>query len=122
MACGFSACLRRAVCAAASVCAPLSQVSCRYQDRVVKTADFLLRLQCKNGAIRDFAGADTVNAVKAAREFGLIGANSKRTARIEGMRAICEALSDHVDLSEPLLDPELRIIAERALGVTLKPH
>ncbi len=72
MACGFAACRRRAVCAAASVCAPLSQVSCRYQDRVVKTADFLLRLQCKNGAIRDFAGADTVNT-DSNMEYALIG-------------------------------------------------
>lgn len=50
----------------------LSAVTCRYQDRVVKLADFLLDLQNKNGAIPDCADADTVNT-DSNMEYALIG-------------------------------------------------
>ncbi|WP_448578738.1 polyphosphate kinase 2 family protein [Thermaurantiacus sp.] len=52
----------------------------------------------------------------------LIGANHKKWARIDGLSHLVERLSDGVDLTPPALDPELRVLAERALGIRLLPR
>ena len=49
----------------------------------------------------------------------IIGANSKKAARLEGLHHVRERLSAGVDLRAPALDPALRALAERELGVTL---
>jgi polyphosphate kinase 2 (PPK2 family) len=46
----------------------------------------------------------------------IIGANSKKAARLEGLRHVVERLSTGVDLTAPPLDAELRALAEAALG------
>ena len=51
----------------------------------------------------------------------LIGAISKKAARIRGLEIIVEALSKDVELSDPKLDADLRKLAEKELGVKLKP-
>jgi AMP-polyphosphate phosphotransferase len=56
-----------------------------------------------------------------AAPWHIIGANHKKQARLEGLRIIADSLSRDVDLSDPPLDPELRKLAERELGVKLKP-
>jgi hypothetical protein len=55
--------------------APLSHTDCRYQDKVVKIADFILSLQCSNGAIPDCKNSDTVNT-DSNMEYALIGLGS----------------------------------------------
>ncbi len=52
--------------------ASLSKVNCRYQSQVVKIADYILSLQCPNGAIVNFKGATTVNT-DSNMEYALIG-------------------------------------------------
>ena len=52
-----------------------SRTDCRYQRQVAETADFILSLQCANGAIRDCKGADTVNT-DSNMEYALIGLGS----------------------------------------------
>lgn len=51
----------------------------------------------------------------------IIGANSKKAARIEGLRIIADTLSREVDLSDPPLEPSLKKLAEKELGVKLSP-
>lgn len=51
----------------------------------------------------------------------VIGANSKKAARLDGLRHVVEQLSVGVDLTAPPLDPELRALAERELGRPLSP-
>ncbi len=51
----------------------------------------------------------------------IIGANSKKHARIKGMEIIVERLSEGVDLKDPPLDPALKKLAEKELGTKLKP-
>lgn len=50
----------------------------------------------------------------------VIAADDKKTARIAGIEAVISALGEDVDLTYPAVDPELRALAEAALGVTLK--
>ena len=50
----------------------------------------------------------------------VIAADDKKTARIAGIEAVIAALGEDVDLTYPPVDPDLRAIAEAALGVTLK--
>lgn len=64
-----------------------------------------------------FARTDTPHA-----RWHIIGANHKKQARLEGLRIIADCLADGVDLTDPPLDPELRKLAEKELGVTLKPQ
>ncbi|MGI4877738.1 MAG: polyphosphate kinase 2 family protein [Janthinobacterium lividum] len=51
----------------------------------------------------------------------VIAADDKKTARIAGIEAVIAALGEDVDLTYPAVDPQLRAVAEKALGVTLKP-
>jgi polyphosphate kinase 2 (PPK2 family) len=51
----------------------------------------------------------------------IIGANHKKQARIEGLKILADELARDVDLTDPPLTPELRKLAEKELGVTLKP-
>lgn len=51
----------------------------------------------------------------------IIGANHKKSARLEGMRIIAETLSQGIDMNHQQLDPELRAMAEKAMNVKLKP-
>lgn len=51
----------------------------------------------------------------------VIGANSKKRARLDGLTIIADRLAEGVDLTDPPLDPELQALAERELGVALKP-
>lgn len=46
----------------------------------------------------------------------VIAANDKKTARLAGLEAVVAALGQGVDLSYPEVDPELRRVAEAALG------
>ena len=55
--------------------ASLSHTTCRYQNRVVKIADFILSLQCSNGAIPDCKNSDIVNT-DSNMEYALIGLGS----------------------------------------------
>ena len=52
----------------------------------------------------------------------IVAANHKKWARLEGLSHMVERLSDDVDLTPPALDPDLRSLAEAALGVTLDPR
>ena len=52
--------------------AALSSGSGLYREQVSGMADYILRLQCKNGAIRDCAGAKTANT-DSNMEYALIG-------------------------------------------------
>lgn len=52
----------------------------------------------------------------------LVGANHKKSARLEGLSHIVERLSEGVDLTPPALEPELRDLAEHALGRRLSPR
>jgi AMP-polyphosphate phosphotransferase len=52
----------------------------------------------------------------------IIGANHKKQARIEGLKIIADRLAEGVDLSDPLLAPELRALAEKELGGELDPQ
>ncbi len=63
-----------------------------------------------------FARTDTAHA-----PWFLIGADSKKFARIAGMAHVVERLSEGVELAAPPLDPKLRALAERALGRALAP-
>jgi AMP-polyphosphate phosphotransferase len=49
----------------------------------------------------------------------VIDANNKKAARIAVLSAIADALEAKVDMTPSVLTPELRDLAERALGVTL---
>lgn len=49
----------------------------------------------------------------------VIAANDKKWARIRGLEIVAEALGRGVDLSYPAVDPELRKVAEKALGKKL---
>lgn len=51
----------------------------------------------------------------------VIGANSKKHARIEGLRIIADSLAKAVDLTDPALDPALRELAEQELDCKLEP-
>nr|WP_255696947.1 polyphosphate kinase [Sandaracinobacteroides sayramensis] len=51
----------------------------------------------------------------------IIGANSKKQARIAGLTVIADRLAEGVDLSDPPLDAELKKLAEKELRVKLKP-
>lgn len=50
----------------------------------------------------------------------IISADDKKSARIAGIEAAIAALGKGVDLSYPPVDPDLKALAEKALGVTLK--
>jgi polyphosphate kinase 2 (PPK2 family) len=50
----------------------------------------------------------------------VLAADDKKSARIKGMQAVIDTLSEGVDLGYPAIDPELRRIAEAALGVSVK--
>lgn len=63
-----------------------------------------------------FERTDTEHA-----RWHVIGANHKKAARLEGLRIIADALAEGVDLTDPPLSPELRKLAEKELGVKLKP-
>ncbi len=52
----------------------------------------------------------------------IIGANHKKHARIAGLEILAERLAEGLDLTDPPLDPELRKLAEKELGRTLKPQ
>lgn len=52
----------------------------------------------------------------------LVGANSKRAARLDGLSHVVSRLEAVLDLAPPPLDPELRRLAEAALGVALAPR
>lgn len=62
-----------------------------------------------------FAKCSTKNA-----PWTVLAANDKKSARIKGLQAVVDALSDGVDLGYPAIDPELKAIAEAALGVRVK--
>ncbi len=49
----------------------------------------------------------------------VIAADDKKTARMAGLEAAIAALGEGVDLTYPPVDPELRAVAEKALGVRL---
>lgn len=49
----------------------------------------------------------------------VIAANDKKTARINGLLKVIDILGKDVDLTYPPVDPELRKIAEKALGKKL---
>jgi polyphosphate kinase 2 (PPK2 family) len=51
----------------------------------------------------------------------IIGANSKKHARIAGLGIIADRLADGVDLADPPLAKDLRILAERELGQKINP-
>lgn len=55
-----------------------------------------------------------------AAPWHIIGANHKKQARIEGLKIIAAALAEGVDLADPPLDPALKTLAEKELGVRLK--
>ncbi len=61
-----------------------------------------------------FARTDTPHA-----RWHIIGANHKKQARLEGLAIIADALAQGIDLTDPPLDPALRALAEKELGVTL---
>jgi len=63
-----------------------------------------------------FAKTDTPAA-----RWHIIGANHKKQARLEGLGIIADQLAHGLDLSAPPLDPALRTLAEKELGVTLNP-
>lgn len=46
----------------------------------------------------------------------VIGANHKRHARLEGLRILVDRLAEGVELKPPPLDPNLKKLAEQALG------
>ncbi|TRW17819.1 polyphosphate kinase 2 family protein [Glacieibacterium frigidum] len=48
--------------------------------------------------------------------WSVIAADDKKTARLTGLEAVIAALGEGVDLSFPEIDPELRRVAEAALG------
>jgi AMP-polyphosphate phosphotransferase len=50
----------------------------------------------------------------------VVDGNNKKSARIAGLKAIAAALEAKVDMTPTPLDPELRKLAERELGITLK--
>lgn len=64
-----------------------------------------------------FARTDTAEA-----PWCIIGADSKKAARIVGMEHVIARLSEGVELEAPPLDPGLRSLAERELGVRLTPR
>ncbi len=49
----------------------------------------------------------------------VIAADDKKTARIAGIEAVVAGLGAGVDLTYPPVDPALRAVAEKALGITL---
>ncbi len=49
----------------------------------------------------------------------VVAADDKKTARLAGLEAAIAALGKGVDLTYPPVDPELRAVAEKALGVRL---
>ncbi len=49
----------------------------------------------------------------------IIPADSKKAARLAGLEIVIAALGQGVDLSYPPVDPELRTVAEAALGIVL---
>jgi AMP-polyphosphate phosphotransferase len=50
----------------------------------------------------------------------VLAADDKKSARIKGLEAVVDALSNDVDLSYPTIDPDVRRVAEAALGITIK--
>ena len=50
----------------------------------------------------------------------VIAADDKKSARLAGLEATIAVLGEGVDLTYPAIDHELRKVAEKALGVTLK--
>jgi polyphosphate kinase 2 (PPK2 family) len=52
----------------------------------------------------------------------LVAADSKKAARIAGMAHVIARLEEGLDMTPPALDPALRRMAERALGVRLSPR
>lgn len=62
-----------------------------------------------------FARTSTAHA-----PWTVIAADDKKSARIAGIEAVIAALGEDVDLTYPPVAPELRALAEAALGVTLK--
>lgn len=55
-----------------------------------------------------------------AAPWTVIAADDKKAARLAGLEAAIAVLGDGVDLSYPPVDPELKAVAEAALGGTLK--
>ncbi|MGI4876001.1 MAG: polyphosphate kinase 2 family protein, partial [Janthinobacterium lividum] len=54
-----------------------------------------------------------------AAPWTVIAADDKKHARLAGIEAVIAGLGEDVDLTYPAVDPELKAIAEAALGVTL---
>ncbi len=86
----------------------------------VNTEDF--RNRAKRAAYIEayeemFARTDTAHA-----PWHIIGANHKKHARLAGLQILADRLSDGVDLQHPELDPALKKLAEKELGVRLKPR
>ncbi len=75
-----------------------------------RRADYLLATEDM------FARTDTAEA-----PWHVLGANHKKRARIDGLSLIADRLEDGVDLTDPPLDPALRALAEREMGVVLDP-
>ena len=63
-----------------------------------------------------FEKTDTAKA-----RWHIIGADHKKQARLEGLKIISDELAKGVDLTDPPLDPALRALAEKQLGVVLEP-
>ncbi len=55
-----------------------------------------------------------------AAPWTVIAADDKKMARLAGIEAVIEILGRGVDLTYPPVDPELRAVAEAALGIKLK--
>ena len=49
----------------------------------------------------------------------VIAGDDKKSARIKGLKAVVAALGDGVELDFPALDPDVKQIAEKALGITI---
>lgn len=54
-----------------------------------------------------------------AAPWTVIAGDDKRSARIRGLETVVEALGKRIDLSYPPIDPGVRAVAEKALGVKI---
>lgn len=75
-----------------------------------------------NRGLRDeytAAYEDMFDRCSVAAPWTAIAADNKKAARLAGLEAVIAALGQGVDLGYPPVDPELRAVAEQALGVTL---
>ena len=75
-----------------------------------------------NRALRtDYTEAyeDMFDRCAKAAPWRVIAADDKKAARLAGIEAVIDVLGKGVDLDYPPVDPELKRVAEKALGVTL---